>query len=179
MLCGKSGSGKDTFYKQLSELMKSWNKYNTCNLVRLSVGDHVKLLATKFGWDGVKDEKGVDLLQKVGEKYNRICTDRAVEDATLFMSLEGVWNYVITDHRYPYEHEMFKFLCKKRNLDYYRIRLIREDFTNYTKGDFRAGHKSENLMNDFEVDATIYNKENEPFQMIKQFIEIVGLEEPK
>lgn len=59
MLSGKSGCGKDTFF----ELSK--NLFPSLNIIRFSFADQVKEIALEIGWDGVKDAKGIDFLQKI------------------------------------------------------------------------------------------------------------------
>jgi len=165
MLCGKSGSGKDTFFKTIQTFYEQHNK----KIVRLSVGDHVKLLATRFGWNGVKDVEGVKLLQKIGEKYNKICTDRTVEDAKIIMS-NNKCDFVVTDHRYPYEHIALENVCRQFGWDYYRFKIVREAFTNYPEEDSRSKHKSETQIEEFKVNGILYNIENNPLSMVEKFL---------
>jgi hypothetical protein len=60
LISGKARNGKDATADILQYYLKGKS-------IKLAFADYLKILATKyFSWDGVKDDKGRDILQKLG-----------------------------------------------------------------------------------------------------------------
>ena len=115
-ISGKAESGKDLTATLLkTELQKQGKR-----VLIINYADQLKFLCQKyFGWDGEKDIKGRELLQKIGTekvraKNNNYWVDNVIELVKVF---EDDYDFVlIPDTRFPNEIERW-------DNDYYFISL--------------------------------------------------------
>lgn len=109
-LSGKAQSGKDTFYKFVSQ----YGNNNGLNVQRIAFADAVKEVAYMLGWDGHKDDRGRKLLQQIGTDIGRaynpnIWVEKGIE--RLRQSHEGGIDIVcFTDCRFANEIDDLKAL---------------------------------------------------------------------
>lgn len=103
-LSGKAESGKNFYADLLKQYIESSFNEKVC---LIAFADVLKYTAkTYFGWNGEKDEKGRELLQKVGtelrEKNNPDIWTNITCDLIKFMSSEYEW-FIVTDVRFERE----------------------------------------------------------------------------
>lgn len=152
LISGKARHGKDTLAGFLKEYLEKRNK----RVLVAHYGDLVKYICrTFFDWDGVKDEKGRDLLQRVG-------TDTIRKEDPDFWAwfiyqvlrfFPDAWDYVlIPDCRFPNEITT--------PLDYgfgtYYLRVVRPNFDNGLTP-AQQEHPSETALDDVKPDFTFIN----------------------
>ena len=65
---GSNGSGKDTFVDFVRD--RGFHSDPAVDVSNISSIDIIKGMAKKYGWDGEKDEKGRELLQKLKEVWD-------------------------------------------------------------------------------------------------------------
>ena len=121
-LSGKAESGKNFYADLLKQYIESSFNEKVC---LIAFADVLKYTAkTYFGWNGEKDEKGRELLQKVGtelrEKKNPDIWVNITCDLIKFMSSEYDW-FIVTDVRF--ERELLTL--KMRFLQVYPVRIER------------------------------------------------------
>lgn len=108
-LSGKARHGKDSAFEFINEVLTPLGY----DVRRIGFADAVKTEATEQGWNGVKDEAGRSLLQRIGaarrEENPNYWIDRTMEKIHAeFMHRtrnDGPILFVITDVRYPNEFE--------------------------------------------------------------------------
>jgi SpoVK/Ycf46/Vps4 family AAA+-type ATPase len=100
LLAGPAGVGKDTLADNL--IIGAGGNIKTA---KFAYADSIKEIATMMGWNGVKDEQGRNLLQKIGDMMNEINSDTIVD--LLINKIEKNATkaklIVITDARYDKE----------------------------------------------------------------------------
>jgi dephospho-CoA kinase len=100
LLTGPAGVGKDTLADSL--IIEAGGNIKTA---KFAYADSIKEIATMMGWNGVKDEQGRNLLQRVGDIMNEINPDTIV-DLLIDKIEKNAINaklIVITDARYDKE----------------------------------------------------------------------------
>ena len=152
-ICGKAQNGKDTCAQGLKKIIEA----NSDKKVLIAhYGDLVKYVAsTFFGWNGVKDEKGREVLQRVGTDIVRTQNpDYWVDFIISILKMIGSeFDYVlIPDTRFPNEINKLK----EAGFDVRTIRVIRPGFDNGLTDEQKA-HISETALDNFNVDVTLYN----------------------
>lgn len=137
--------------------------------------DTVKYVCrTFFGWDGVKDEYGRDLLQYVGTNVVREQDPdfwvRFLSDILRMFSDE--WDYVvIPDTRFPNEVDYMR----DHGIDATHVRVVRPDFDNGLS-EKQKEHPSETALDTVAPDATIINSgsvedlEKSAHRWVKEFL---------
>lgn len=123
-LSGKARSGKDTFVNNFNNVLNSCNHYWESNIINLgsyAFADSLKeLLKEEYNWNGLKDKKGRDLLQKVGQEER--AKDKDVWVKKLFSKIENVILKNKDSYRFPEADAVlivsdFRF---KNELSYFR-----------------------------------------------------------
>ncbi len=101
LVSGKAGSGKDTFFDEVS------TSNINANFHRFGFADYVKDIAIRIGWDGKKDERGITFLQELSysaRKYkDNIWTKRIIDfvEENKLLNSSFMEVVVVTDCRYP------------------------------------------------------------------------------
>lgn len=118
--------------------------------------DLLKFMCTSlFGWDGKKDERGRELLQRVGTDVIRaqrpdFWVDFIIEELKLFA---GQWDYVlIPDARFPNEIDRLK----EAGFDVTHLRIEREVMCSTLTAEQKK-HSSETALDDVQPDHVVYN----------------------
>jgi hypothetical protein len=115
---------------------------------------HVRLsdLVADAGWEYSKATypEVRRTLQRIGQTIREDDPDYWVNVARRKISAAEQWNMpvVVTDVRYPNEAEML------RSRGFRMVRIVRPG----ASAGEGAAHESENLLNDYTVDATVYNE---------------------
>lgn len=148
LISGKAESGKDT----LAKLFMKHLKGDFTSITHIA--DEVKFIAkTKYNWNGIKDEVGRSLLQKIGDGARQenpdIWIDKFISNLELLYQndesiLEKEVSILVPDVRY--KNEVLKLIdfAHKKDINCITVRVE------------RPGHKSklsnEQLKNGSEVD---------------------------
>lgn len=145
-ISGKAQHGKDTTATILAKLLE--DQGNTVLIFHYS--DLLKYLCrTYLGWNGVKDEAGRELLQRIGTDVVRKSDSNFWTDfSRRFLSLlPNEWDYVlIPDCRFPNE-----VAIADRHL-----RVVRSNFQSPLSEE-QLNHKSETALDQTMADIWLYN----------------------
>lgn len=156
-ISGKAQHGKDTVASKIKEALE--NDEHTVLITHYA--DLVKYICEKFfEWDGVKDERGRSLLQKVGTDIVR------ENDADFWVYFivkilrffPNNWDYVIIpDCRFENEIDIME-----SNFDTITLRVIRTkgesgDIFESNLSNDQKSHKSETSLDNYEFDSYLYN----------------------
>ena len=167
-ISGKAQHGKDTTAGYLKESLEAGGK----KVLIAHYGDLVKYICkTFFDWDGVKDEKGRTLLQKVGTDRIRACEPdywvSFVEGIIRFFPTE--WDYIlIPDCRFPNEIDYLK----ERGYDVVHLRVVRENFVSPLTEE-QQNHISETALDDYKaVDWFVPNRDD--LETLRRFLDILA-----
>ncbi|MBO7697369.1 MAG: hypothetical protein J6T10_32470 [Methanobrevibacter sp.] len=148
-LCGKAGVGKDTFGNELITQLE--NRGYTC--IHIAFADRLKDICKHyFHWDGQKDTKGRDLLQKIGtDVFRQHDEDFWVKEVCDFLRVCNscdLFDYaIITDARFPNEITRLK----EYGFDVMAFRILRNNFVSKLN-DEEQNHKSEIALDDFNME---------------------------
>lgn len=157
-IAGKARHGKDTAANYLKKKLENL-KYRVLVIHYADLLKHI--CKNIFGWNGVKDEKGRQLLQYVGtdvvrEQRPNYWVNFVISILDMFYEN---WDYVlIPDCRFPNEINTLK----DDGFDTYSVNIIRDDFANNLTQEQQA-HESETSMDNFEFDFTIHNRKMDEF----------------
>ncbi|MCF0147378.1 MAG: hypothetical protein HUJ77_03170 [Clostridium sp.] len=161
-ISGPAGHGKDTLAKKLKTILEDKGK----KVFILHYADYLKMVATEvYNWNGIKDEVGRDILQKLGDKM------RSQDKMFLINELVKILNLVkddfdiaiIPDARFPKEIECLKDIGKTLS-----IHITRIDYTNNLTKE-QNNHSTERALDDYSYDyniATYTDKEIPEIQVI-------------
>ena len=152
LVSGKAQSGKDTTAK---ELQKKLMRDNHSVLVT-HYADLLKFICTNyFGWNGVKDEEGRQMLQHVGTDIIRKQNPTLWVDfvAMMLKYFHDNWEYVIIpDCRFP--NEITTLI--KNGFDIIHLRVTRQGFESSLTEEQR-NHPSEIALDDIAPDYYVDN----------------------
>ena len=161
LISGKSASGKDTFANIIKDKLEAVG----CNVLIIHFADLVKFYAKEYyNWNGVKDEAGRDLLQKLGTNLVREqFPDYWAETIAKFLAVMNHYEEfdcaLIPDTRFENEIEVVKFW--NPNAISIRIQRFNEDKSDYINPDFteeQLRHPSEIALDDYcEFDYYVDN----------------------
>lgn len=166
-ISGLAQHGKDT----TATIFKNKLEKLGYKVLIIHYADYLKFICKQyFGWNGVKDEKGRSLLQKIGtDKIRKIDPDFHVSIvAKLINVFANDFDYfLIPDTRFPNEIEYLK----NKNYDVLSIRVNRINFENGLTEEQR-NHPSEIALNNYKFDRIItYENGIEYVEMaVDQFI---------
>ena len=166
-ISGKAGHGKDMAGKFIKECMESYGKI----VVIAHYADLVKYICkTFFHWDGVKDDYGRSLLQKVGTEIVRAENPNYWVDflISILSMFGGEWDYmIIPDWRYPNEAERFLEV----GVETTRIRVVRPDYESSLTPE-QQSHSSETVLDSYDkFDYTI--SATDQMQLLMKCAEVV------
>lgn len=156
LIAGKAGSGKDTVAKMLDEILTETHRKR---VLITHFGDLVKYVAKNFfDWDGIKDEDGRTLLQRIGtdvvRKNDPDYWVRFLSQMLYFFRNE--FDYVlIPDFRFPNEYFFLKEYLKDDGVDVITLNIERSFVSSLTNE--QKEHPSENMINDFKFDVEFNN----------------------
>ena len=151
LICGKAESGKKEFGK-LIEKELSKNKFTSFTFPITYF--FKELLKKQYGWDGKKDKKGRDLLQKIGEEWNNKSPGFwATLSCELLSSLVLDYDvFIVTGVRRIEEIKTFKKKFKTATVNVVK----KERKTKLT--DEQQEHESEKELENYKFDFVIENK---------------------
>ena len=151
-ISGRAQNGKDTCATMLKEFMSLDNKTS----VIIHYGDLLKFLCkTFFEWDGVKNEYGRHLLQRIGtDVVRRQRPDYWVDFVSDALRMFGdLWDYVIIpDARFPNEIDKLR----ECGFDVTHIRIKRTNFVSPLTAE-QQSHPSETALDNSKVDYLVIN----------------------
>jgi len=161
LISGKSASGKDTFANIIKDKLEAVG----CNVLIIHFADLVKFYAKEYyNWNGVKDEAGRNLLQKLGTDLVREqFPDYWAETIAKFLAVMDHYEEfdcaLIPDARFVNEIETVKYCIP--NAISIRITRLNEDKTEYVNPIFneeQLNHPSETSLDDYcEFDYYVDN----------------------
>lgn len=147
LVSGKARSGKDSFAKEVSAILKARNQ-------KVLVAHYAGLLKyickEFFDWNGEKDEAGRTLLQKVGtEGFRKKNPEYWVKFIKDIMNVfPDEWDYVIIpDCRFKNEIESWK----KDGYNVFTVRMERLDYQSQLTEE-QQNHQSEVDLDNYDFD---------------------------
>lgn len=151
---GEAQNGKDTFAGLFQESMKQ--RHPNKRVLITHYADLLKYIAkAMFGWNGVKDEYGRTLLQRLGtDNIRKKCPNFWVVQVLWNLDLlSNEWDYVvIPDARFPNEIQS----CRDAGYETIHVRVSRPGFDNGLTEEQRQ-HPSETALNGYPVDIAVVN----------------------
>ena len=151
-ISGKAQHGKDTAALILKDKLELKNK----KILIAHFADLVKYISKQFfNWNGIKDEKGRTILQRIGTDVVRTRKPNYwVDFIKGFLEMfQDEWDYVIIpDCRFRNEIEVFK----QDGWSNVTVRVIRENFVSNLATE-QLNHPSETALDDFKFDYYIFN----------------------
>ena len=173
-LCGKAGVGKDTFCNELIKQLES----SGYKCLHIAFADYLKFICKQyFNWDGKKDEKGREMLQRVGtDMFRKKDPNFWVDIVIKFLIMceeYKLFDYaIITDARFPNEiGRIYQELEAKAGIISKPYRIIRNNFISKLSEEAQK-HDSEIALDNFEMDEIVLSGNLEELsQEVKEFIE--------
>jgi len=152
LISGKARHGKDTAAGILQLALAEEGQ----SALIAHYADLVKYICEKFfGWNGVKDEEGRTLLQKVGTDLVRTQQPNYWVDflISIFKLFPDQWDYVIIpDCRFPNEIDAIK----NAGFETIHVRIVRNNFDNGLTEE-QKNHPSETSLDDYKADYYLNN----------------------
>ena len=176
LLSGKAQSGKDF----IANIMKQQFEENGNKVLVTHYADLLKyILQTFFNWDGKKDKKGRDLLQRVGtDVIRKKMPDYWVNFISQMISFfPNEWNYIlIPDARFPNEIEVMQ---KNPDVNVITIRINRGNFTPQLTLE-QQQHPSETSLDEYDFDYYVSNDGTETVNnAVKEFVNYIDVNKNK
>lgn len=173
VISGKAGSGKSFLANHLSI---SLEKVYGFRVMQLAFADTLKMVCREiYGWDGEKDPRGRELLQRVGTDIvhpnNQNCWVNCMRE--IITGLTGEYDYfIIPDARFPHEIEGITglYLGSPTIASMHTVRVIGK--TNLT-GEM-SEHASETALDHYHFGTEFDNTEHDVnvfFHKLYHFIE--------
>ena len=151
---GKAQHGKDTTAKYVKEVLEFYGK----RVVILHFADYLKYVCKEyFNWNGIKDEEGRNILQRVGtdlaRKNNPNIWVNVIKEFILAFETEFDY-FLIPDCRFPNEIDLLKE-------EYYPVIsiTIRRDRFNNGLTELQKLHPSETALDEYQFDINVINHE--------------------
>ena len=144
-ISGGAGHGKDTLAKKIKEILESNGK----KVFIIHYADYLKMVATKvYNWNGVKDEYGRTLLQKLGDKMRNINEMFLIDELIKIISLvkDDFDIVIIPDARLPKEIDILKTIAETIS-----IHINRVDFKSKLTST-QSKHKTETALSNYNYD---------------------------
>ena len=147
-ISGPAGHGKDTLANKLKHHLESKGK----KVFIIHYADYLKMVANQvYNWNGIKDEVGRDILQKLGDKM------RAKDKMFVINELLRILNLVkddfdiaiIPDARFPKEIECLKDIGKTIS-----VHITRVDYNNNLTNE-QNNHSTERSLDDYTYNYDI------------------------
>ena len=176
LLSGKAQSGKD----YIANIIKQQLEENGNKVLVTHYADLLKyILKTFFNWDGKKDKKGRDLLQRVGtDVIRKKMPDYWVNFISQMISFfPNEWNYIlIPDTRFPNEIEVMQ---KNPDVNVITIRINRVNFTPQLTLE-QQQHPSETSLDEYDFDYYVSNDGTETVNnAVKEFVNYIDVNKKK
>ena len=152
LICGKAESGKKEFASLLeTELQK--NKFTS--FIFPITYFFKELLKRQYNWNGKKDKKGRDLLQKIGEEWNNKTPGFwATLSCELLSSLVLDYDvFIVTGVRRVEEIKTFK----KKFKNVVAVKVVKDD-SETTLTDEQQAHETETALADYKFDFVVDNQ---------------------
>lgn len=163
---GRSGHGKDHTANIVKDILTSLGY----RVMVIHFADTLKYCCKQYyGWDGVKDEYGRTLLQKVGtdlREKNHLYGWAEITTSIMKIFSSEYDMFIIPDLRLVEENEYLDTFAKKENWNFFRVRVMRylyntptaycEFPTLLTKEQYL--HRSETDHLDFVYDFSLENR---------------------
>ena len=170
---GKAQHGKDTTAKYVKEVLEFYGK----RVVILHFADYLKYVCKEyFNWNGIKDEEGRNILQRVGtdlaRKNNPNIWVNVIKEFILAFETEFDY-FLIPDCRFPNEIDLLK-----ERLDLvYSVMIKRNEFDNRLT-DSQKLHISETALDEYKFDIEIENEEGLIYAInnARKFAQIINKE---
>lgn len=162
-ISGGAGHGKDTLANKLKDILEKNGK----KVFIIHYADYLKMIATQvYNWNGLKDKKGRDLLQQLGDRM------REVDEMFLINELLKILNLVkndfdvaiIPDARFPKEIE-----CLKAIGETISIHITRMDYNSILTKE-QSKHNTEIALNEYSYDYKINSYTNKEINNIDLII---------
>lgn len=118
---GYPQSGKTLFAEYADEILKQ--EFQGCVIIRTSVIDPVKYVASKIGWDGNKDDRGRKLLSDLKDALDVYCDftfcniDKFAESSADFMFIDARSDYDI-DYAVKNHNAITVFIDKDSEIEH-------------------------------------------------------------
>ena len=173
-LCGKAGVGKDTFGSELIKQLENQGK----KCLHIAFADYVKFVCQKyFGWNGQKDEKGREILQRVGtDIFRKSNPDFWVDIVINFLIVcreNNLFDFVIiTDARFPNEIAKLQNLLQDNGETCVTAFRIKRNNCISKLSEEAQNHASETALDNFFMEEIILSGDLEKLPLeVKEFIE--------
>jgi len=149
LISGKARSGKDTVARILESKLS--------NTLITPLADYVKFVCQKyFGWNGIKDKNGREILQKIGTDIIRKENPDfwTIIISELHFALRNEFDYfIVSDNRFPNEIEQEKIIFGNKVIT---LKIERPNYKSILTEE-QKNHISEIALDDFEFDYIIIN----------------------
>ena len=157
LISGKAEHGKTLTANIIKGRLENYGKRVTL----LPFASYLKFICKEhFGWNGKKDLRGREILQRVGtdivRKRNPDFWVKSVAD--FIETFSDDFDFIICDDvRFPNEIEYFRDVAI---VDFLSVRIYRNNYQNSLTEDQRK-HASETSLDNFSFDAYIYSDNGE------------------
>ena len=167
-ISGPAGHGKDTLANKLKQNLEAKGK----RVFIIHYADYLKMVATQvYNWNGIKDEVGRDILQKLGDKM------RAQDKMFVINELIKILNLVkddfdvviIPDARFPKEIECLKDIGKTIS-----VHITRLDYKNDLTTE-QNNHSTERALDNYTYDYDIHTYTDKEIKEIDLIIQNITL----
>lgn len=153
---GKAQHGKDTTAKYMKEELERLGR----KVIILHFADYLKYVCKEyFNWNGIKDEKGRTILQKVGTDLARNNNPDIWVDTVknFILAFETEFDYfLVPDCRFPNEIEVLK---RDGRIDFfYAIKVKRDNFDNGLTEE-QKNHPSETALDNYKFNFIVIDNE--------------------
>ncbi len=152
-ISGPAGHGKDTLANKLKNLLEAKGK----KVFIIHYADYLKMVATQvYNWNGIKDELGRSILQKLGDKMRAQDKMFLINELVKILDLvkEDFDIAIIPDARFPKEIECLKDIGKTIS-----IHITRVDYENNLTKE-QNNHSTERALDDYSYDYNIFTYTN-------------------
>lgn len=167
LLTGTAECGKTTIANSIKK--KLLIDHPKLRIAVASYANYVKSSASMlFGWDGKKDEKGRNLLQKWGTDIVRnqdpnFWTNSLIQLVCMAQSELDI--VIIDDARFPNEIDLWKLMAKNNSdINVHTVKILRlnEDGTMYENSltPEQRLHPSETSLDHYKMDIYVLNRHN-------------------
>ena len=163
IITGEAGSGKDT----LAQHLKSIYEKEGAVIHTVTFASKLKEEAKALGWDGIKDQKGRDLLQDLGKLMknyhgSRYYAEQAFVGREQVEGKQNVW--IVTDARFLVEIEHCREFAEKNDAEVKIIRVDRSIDPNWVSALTEAQKKdvSEQEWRQVDPDVIVQNDGTDP-----------------
>ena len=155
-ISGKAGSGKDTVAEILQQELINFYGDGVVHVLIIHYADLLKhILKSYFNWDGKKDERGREMLQKIGTNVVRKADENFWVDfvAKFLKIFDPIWDIaVIPDARFTNEIAVLS----AEGFNVFAIRVSRNENPSQLTSEQKT-HESETSLDNYKFDAQIDN----------------------